>query len=307
MYSPAVAKPLLSAGVLALLSSSPPPEEPPRAEAVAVVSSLTGNAWVSAPPEMKKDTVRLFDWLPAGSLVDVGSGSSLILAFSNGSRFELGEKTKAAVAASGLTAASGTLRPLDSVPPMPRMASIASGNPAGARSGAIRIRGQRIENLYPRADTATLPEGTTLRFSPIDGAARYKVELEDESGRTLFEAETPGATLNVPTGILMPGARYYWKVRSVDRIGPAVRGESEFATLATADMEKRTTLKATLENRGDLESLALLAEVDRRLGLLAEANEEFQAALARSPGSDAIRRALEEIQKQLSSNEDPEE
>lgn len=288
--------------VFLILASATDPAGP---EAVAVVSSLSGSASVAATPGATKTATRLFDWLPAGAVIEVEAGSSLTLAFCNGNRYELGERTKATLTAAGVKGDSGVVRPLDPVPPIPRAAAIASEAKPGERSGAIRIRDQedRIRNLYPRADSAALPEGAVLRFSPAPGASRYRVELEDETGRTVFDVETQAVTVSVPAGILKPGSRYFWKVRTLDRMGPAVRGESAFATLAAEDIGRRAAVKAALEGKGDAPSLALLAEIDRRLGLLAEAREEFRAALAKSPGDDAIRRALVEIEQRLGPEE----
>jgi hypothetical protein len=51
--------------------------------------------------------------------------------------------------------------------------------------------------------------------------------------------------------------------------------------------------------RGDAESLALLAEVDRRLGLLAEAREEFRMVLARFADDVVVRNALADLESRL--------
>jgi hypothetical protein len=65
-------------------------------------------------------------------------------------------------------------------------------------------------------------------------------------------------------------------------------GESEFATLPAHEIERRALFKSAAESRGDAETLALLAEVDRRLGLLLEARNEFQQALAKSSADSAM-------------------
>jgi hypothetical protein len=161
-------------------------------------------------------------------------------------------------------------------------------------------RPERISNLYPRPETSALPDSTVLRFSPISGVARYRVLLEDEAGNTIFKTETQSAQVAVPVGVLTSGARYYWEVWSVETIGPAARGESEFETLSADEIKQRTAFKVKLENKGDAESLALLAEVDRCLGLLLEARDEFRAALAMSPSNSTIRQILEKMEKVLS-------
>jgi hypothetical protein len=275
-----------------------------KPEAVAVITSLSGNASVM-PPAEKRGTVHVFDWLEAGSVLETGEGSHLAVVFANGDRYEMGDSARLTVTASGPKALKGTTHRLDSIPPIPRLTAIGGETPVGLRSGAIRLRqgsAMRIRRLYPRIDCVTLPDKTAFRFGLIDGAARYRVELEDETGKTIFEAETQSSPLSVPPGILRPGAPYYWKVRTVEGMGPSVRGEAEFETLEEQDIVRRTALRAALLKMGDVDSLALLANIDLRLGLLVEAREDFQAALDKSPNDPALVKAISEIDAQLSSD-----
>ena len=90
-------------------------------------------------------------------------------------------------------------------------------------------------------------------------------------------------------------------MRTLDRIGQAARAVAEFVTLEEKPARARATLKASLDAAGDAPSLALLAEIDRGLGLLAEARDGFRAALARAPGDSGLREALEALERQLAS------
>jgi hypothetical protein len=271
--------------------------------AVAVVISLSGNAQLVVPSGGKK-AVQLFDWLQAGTVIEVGPASRISLAYANGSRYALAEGTKATIAPGGPEASAGNVSSLESVPALPRLAALA--NTAGTRPAASRIRGgpDHIRNLYPFADSAALPEGTVLRFTPVEEASRYWVELEDDTGRIVLDAETQLSALVVPAGILRPGVRYHWSVGTVERMGPALRAESDFSTLPEEDIRRRAALRAALVKKGDVESLALVAEIDRRLGLLVEAREGFQAALAKSPSDAALQKSLTEIEKQLAPDSD---
>jgi hypothetical protein len=270
---------------------------------VAVVSSLSGSAQVISPSGEKRVLER-FDRLPAGSVIEVGSGSLLKLVFSNGNRYALEAGTRATVNEGGPQASAGKVSPLDPLPSLPRLKPLA--NAAGTTPAATRVRGgpDRIRNLYPCAGSASLVESTVLRFSASEGATSYRIEIEDESGRSVLDAETQSAALTVPAGVLRPGAHYYWSVRTVERIGSTMRAESEFSTLPEDDTHRRSVLRSALMKAGDAESLALLAEVDWRLGLLAEAREEFRAALMKSPTDPALQRAIAEVDKELEANSD---
>jgi len=76
--------------------------------------------------------------------------------------------------------------------------------------------------------------------------------------------------------------------------GPHCGGE--FFVLLAEDETRRASFRAAVQNSGDPDCLALLAEIDRRLGLLREAREEFAAVLRQSSTSEAIRASLQEIE-----------
>lgn len=279
--------------------------EPAEVQALAVVAGLSGSASVATPPAMKTEPARLFAWLPAGATIEVGPGSRVTLAFLDGSRCELLERSRGRVRAGGLDSVSGSQRVLDRVPPLPHLAAIAREAEPGTQSAAIRIRaGERIRQLYPAGGAMSLADSTVLRFSPVHEAAGYVVEVEDEMGRTVFQAQTQAPSVAVSGGILKPGSSYYWRVRTLEAIGPARRGEARFATLAGEDTRLRAALREALEPKGEVESLALLAEVDRRLGLLSEAREGLRAALARAPEDESLRQALAAVEKQLPAEDD---
>jgi hypothetical protein len=272
-------------------------------EAVAVVTSITGNVTLTAQAD-KNGPVHLFDWLPAGAVIESAAGSRVTLVFADGHRYEVAEKSRVSLGPAGPKSAAGSVRPLEAVPPMPRLVAI-SASRAGALSGAIRLRqgsDLHFRSLYPSGSSVTLPDSTVLHFAPIEGGSRYRVELEDESGKTVFDAETPLSAVMVPAGILRPGSHYYWKVRTIERIGPSVRGESDFATLGEEDIRRRAAVRAALEKKNDVESLAFMAEIDRRLELLMEAREGFQTALTKAPDDAALQKAIAEIDAQLSSD-----
>ena len=270
-------------------------------EFVAVVTNLSGHASVQTP-DGKKSAITLFNWLPDASIIETSAASTLTLVFANGNRYEVGARTRLSLTRGGPTTLSGSVHALDALPPIPRLAAIANYAQAGARAGAIRLRGDsdaRIHNMYPRFESTSLPDQTTLRFDPLQDSTLYQVELRDERGSTKLKVETDRTTVAVPAGILQPGSRYHWRVRTARRNGPPVEGEEEFSTLADVDIQQRAALRAALLKQNDAASLALLSDVDQRLGLRMEAREEIQAAIAKIPTNTSYRQALTEMDKQL--------
>ena len=205
--------------------------------------------------------------------------------------------TRASVRDGHVAPVSGTVRLLDPLPSLPAIAPIAKSAQPRGEAAAIRIRGDRIRHLYPADQAAALADRTVLRFEPVTGAAKYKVEVEDERGARIAEFETSEPAVAVSAGVLAPGRSYYWRVSSLDSVGPPARGAAQFVTLNEQNAGARRALRAALEDTGDPRSLALLAEIDRALGLLWEARETLQEAVRKAPEDADIRSALERIER----------
>jgi hypothetical protein len=109
------------------------------------------------------------------------------------------------------------------------------------------------------------------------------------------ESTTPQVV--VPAGVLQPGASYYWTVQTLDKVGGASRGTSEFKTLSSEDARVRQALRQSLAVEVDASGLALMAEIDRRLGLYEEALSGFRAALAKSPEDVALQQSVQRLEK----------
>ena len=281
----------------ALLLASVSPASPEAAGPVAVVVSLAGEVSVHIPASAAPRPLRRFDWLPPGAKIAVGPGSTVVLAFADGSRRELLENTRASVGAHGLVSTAGTARELLPLPPLPELSPLAADSGA-SRAGAVRIRGLRIVGLYPREGWSVRADAAVLLFDPVPSARRYRVSVEDEAGATVLDAEREGPRLDVAPGTLKPGARYYWRVRTLGAAGPGHRGEAEFTTLDAEGAARRARLAEALRREG-AGGLGLLAEIDRGLGLVLEAREELRAAIEAAPADASLREALARLDRQL--------
>jgi len=297
---------ILRFGVLVALSFSPAAAMA-KAEAhgpVAIVYSLAGEASLAAPGADVRP-LRLFDRLPAGTTVEVARSSRLALAFANGLRYELGERSRVTLGPRDLASRTGPVRALSRVPPLPCLSPIATKDRPGPRAGAVRIRGERIPGLYPRRGATALVEATVLRFSPVAGARGYRIEVQDVQGLTVFRADTESPPVKVPAGTLHPGLGYLWTVRTLDRPGAVARGEAELVTLSEKAAQARDEARRILAAEGP-GSLPLLAEIDRSLGLWLDAREDLRAALDDKSGDRALREALAEIEARLEDEDDRE-
>lgn len=297
--------PVVSFGVVLSLAFSMAWAGDAGAPDVAIVWSISGSASSTAAPPGPRLPIHLFDWLPQGAEIEVGPHSSLGLALLSGARYELGEKARALVGAIGLQSTAGAIRRLPPVPALPPIPRVRKEEEEGSDIGAIRMRSDgRIRHLYPRRPFSAPADNVVLSFAPPVGERRYKLAVEDREGHTVFQVETGSTAVGVPPDRLKPGSSYYWAVRTLDSAGWALHGESEFVTLSEEAAKARAALKETAESSADAAPWALLAAVDRRLGLALEALKDLQVALAKSPDDPGLGDALKELEKRLGDKEE---
>ena len=288
---------VLAAILMGAVSSSPVlVQVAPAQPTAALVSDVTGSASIETAPR-KNVRIARFDAIAAGAVIEVGPNSQVVLVLAGGKRFELGSGARATISADRLTKQSGPLTELASLPPLPRIPALDTSRPKGP-AGGIRLRGPRISGLRP-SDAVTIATGTRLRFAPVAGASQYGIEIENSSGRRVFGVETTAADVMVPEGVLEPGVAYQWTVRTLDLSGATARGVSQFRTLSSEDERHREALRRSLGAEGGGRALALLAAVDQRLGLYAEALDGFRDALRRTPDDVAIAQAVKSLEELL--------
>jgi hypothetical protein len=264
-------------------------------EPVAIVCLLSGKAFTNV--EGKPGELVQFQRLRTGTIVRVGAGSKVVLAFFTGARYELGEMASVALGRSSLERSEGPVTQLSRVPTIVDIAPIVKEERAGTRMAGTRIRAggsaaDGITKMYPSTGVTTVADATVLRFDPVTGYEKYRVELEDETGMSLFGVETASTQLQLPPDLLRGGRSYYWTVRALDGGEPAPRGEALFWTLDEDHARRRAVFSAHAESAGEVPLLLLLAEVDRSLGLREEACRALSTALDRGAATESIDAAL---------------
>jgi hypothetical protein len=264
-------------------------QETGRAPVAGLISELSGEASIGSPAGAI-EKARRFDTLVAGQTLRMAPRSRALVVLAGGQRFELGPEARATLARDRLTATSGPIKELPALPTLPKLAALDDSRPQGP-PGAVRLRGTDIGGLRPY-HTVVASAPVTFSFQAVRDASRYAVEIEDDHGRVVLRREVDTAELTVPAGTLAPGAAYHWTVQTLDKVGTVARGASRFTTLSEEEGRRRDALRQALASQGTADE-ALLAEVDRRLGLYPEALRGFRAALAQHPGDPAILRAVQ--------------
>lgn len=261
---------------------------------VAVIAQLTGPVVVRLPGRPETTPVSIFDWVPEGATLYLGANSRVIVILSNGHRYELDQGAKATFTSNAAPKITGPARELSPLPPIPKPGVIVAD--AAPTAGGVRIRGEdEMSELYPNVGAVAIADGVTLQYKAMPDASSYQVALENEAGDTLLNVTTDSRRVWVSKGTLDPGAHYYWRVHAL-RSGVSIgSGTAEFTTLSAEDALERTEFASALRTNAedDPAALALVAEVDLRLGLLAEACDEFSAALKQKPGDVTLQHALD--------------
>jgi hypothetical protein len=268
---------------------------------VAIMASLSGNATARLPGSLEKAAVSAFDWLTDGVTLEVGPRSQAVVILLNGHRYELGEGAKVTLTANAAPKITGAARELPPLPPIPKPAAVVAES--APTPGAPRIRGdtEMMSELYPRAGTVALHDKVALRFKAVPKATSYRVIVESDGGDSVLNVTTGSTEVSVPSGTLEAGTHYQWRVRARSAGVALAVGKEEFSTLSAENALERTELAEALgANSHDPAALALLADIDLRLGLIAEACDEFSAALKQKPNDVTLQRALDSARASLS-------
>lgn len=261
------------------------------AKPVALVYSLAGEVALTAPAEARRP-LRLFDRLATGSTLEVSPGARLALAFAKGRRYELGERSWAKLGPADLVSHSGPVRSLPAVPPFPRLLPIAKEEQPGLSAGAVRIRytapeeGRRPPRLL---DGLTLAAGPVARLALAFVTGRYELSVRPRAPRRPADLSSrSGPVRSLPIAeVEQPG------------LSADATGRADFVTLPPEQAKEREALRKAVETAGEGALLALLADVDRSLGLLIEARDELRVVVRGAPGDADLAEALAEVERRL--------
>jgi len=266
-------------------------------ENVAVVCFVEGEAWLTKSGERERKEISLFDWMKVGAVIQTEPGSKVVIAFSTGDRYELKGKTKTTVGQEGFSSSTGSVKKLESVPVMPKIAAISQEASPGTRLGGIRLRGSKgpFSGVYPGEGTKLLADEAVLTFEPASGVKKYKVEINDEMGNKVLSIETSATKVATYPSAFKPGTKYSWKVWALGKREPSLLCEEVFSTVSEENARARNTFKEQAYLSKDVTQLLLLAQMEMGLGLWKEACVTLRDALEFFPDNAEIKNAIFQI------------
>lgn len=261
-------------------------EAPGQGDPVAIVCLIRGSVTVEAPGKSRRE-LELLDLLVPGAVIRTSSGGLMVVAFADGSRFEIAENARAVIEAETIAAEQEKVRELPKVPALAQLSPIVGDQRIGQRAATGRIRDDGTDEggglvLDPPSGARILADEATLAFKPLEGYHGYRLTVQEENrGETVFDVEISAASVTIPPGILRPGATYYWVVRTLDSERPPVRTGAVLSTLAPREDRARRALVEQIRTADDASLLVLLASIDRDLGLNREACRDLALAVAK--------------------------
>jgi hypothetical protein len=152
--------------------------------------------------------------------------------------------------------------------------------------------GARIKllNLYKTRTLETQPE---FRWQGLQPGTKYQIEIIDDTGRTVQEAQVESAAYKLPAGVaLKEGVPYTWEVSARLADGRKYSSSADFA-LAPADVRTqadtlRPAASAPLSTR-----VAYAAWLDQ-MELKDEARKYWKAASAERPDDPRLKALAEQ-------------
>lgn len=262
------------------------------AAGVAMVTDLQGKA--SATGEGRLKDVTILSEIDTGAQVQLAAGGSLVAMYLTGGE-EYAFKGPATIIfkADQPDVTSGAK-------PEKRSAALGKGNikikPVGVAQGAMVMRGFRTGariQLLSLHKTKTLDTQPEFRWQAIQPGVKYHIEISDDTGRTLHEADVEDVTYKLPAGIaLREGVTYTWEVSARLQDGRKYSSSADFA-IAPADLraqaaELRPAPVAPFSTR-----IAYAAWLDQ-VELKDEARIYWKAAAAERPEDPRLKTLAEQ-------------
>jgi hypothetical protein len=156
-------------------------------------------------------------------------------------------------------------------------------------------RGDRFSVIAP-VGKVMLSDRPTFRWSPLDGATGYVVEIYDDSLRQIITSPQLTDTSWTATRSLKRGGIYSWQVTAIKG------GEETISPRPPAPSAKFRILDESLANelvqarRAYASSYLTMALVYTKAGLLDEAEKEFLTLRRANPNSTISRRLLADLE-----------
>lgn len=179
-----------------------------RAQNVAIVTDVSGKVAAQAP-------VTILAEIAADARVKLEPGSRLVVVYvKSGDEYTLTGPAQVQFRSGGPEVASGA-KPQRKANPLGKESGVTI-RPLSVAQGAFVMRSGRPTariKLLSLSGTKTLDVAPEFRWQEIEPGVKYRFELTDDTGKSLYEGEVGGATFRLPAGVqLREGVSYTWEL-----------------------------------------------------------------------------------------------
>ena len=261
---------------------------------VAMVTDLQGRATTSVDGRARD--VTILAEIAAGTQLQLAAGATLVALYLDaGDEYIFKGPASIVFKPASPDVTSGAR-------PEKRGASLGKGGnairikPVGVAQGAMVMRsfntGARIKllNLYKTRTLDTQPE---FRWQGLQPGTKYQIEIIDDTGRTVQEAQVESSAYKLPAGVtLKEGVPYTWEVSARLTDGRKYSSSADFA-LAPADVRAQADTLRPASSAPLSTRVAYAAWLDQ-MELKDEARKYWKAASAERPDDPRLKALAEQ-------------
>ena len=202
-----------------------------RAQSIALVTDVAGR--VSGP-----GTITILSEIPADARLQLEAGSRLVVLYlKSGDEYTFGGPAQIQFRAAEPQVVSGA-KPQKKTGPLGKGGNVTI-KPVGVAQAAYVMRSSRTTariRLLSLSGTRTLETAPEFRWQAIEPGMKYRFELTDDTGRSLYESEVQSTSLKLPASVaLKESSSYTWEVSTRTPDNRRYVSAGDF-TLAPADL-----------------------------------------------------------------------
>ena len=261
---------------------------------VAMVTDLQGKATVTADGRPRDLTILAE--VDAGAQVQLAAGATLIALYLDAGDEYVFKGPAAIVFKAAQPDVTSGARPEKRGSSLGKGGNAIKIKPVGVAQGAMVMRGFRtgariqLLNLHKTRTLETQPE---FRWAALQPGIKYQIEITDDTGRTVQEAQVDSVSFKLPAGVpLKEGVPYTWEVSARLPDGRKYSSSADFAVAPTDLRAQAEVLRpaaaAPLSTR-----VAYAAWLDQ-MELKDEARKYWKAAAAERPDDPRLKSLAEQ-------------
>ena len=204
---------------------------PAAAQNVAIVTDVSGK--VTGPA-----SVTILSEIRADARLQLEAGARLVaLYLKSGDEYTFSGPSQVQFRTAEPSVLSGA-KPQKRASPIGKGGSVTI-KPVGVAQAAYVMRSSRTTariKLLSLSGTRTLESSPEFRWQAIEPGMKYRFELTDDTGRSLYESEEQSTSLKLPASVaLKEGASYTWEVSTRTPDNSRYVSAGDF-TIAPADL-----------------------------------------------------------------------